>query len=76
MYDLYFTLRLLEEMKRADEAPDSLERLVHLQACRHYRSLLSVSERSRGEMPDCRRGSKQSEIRCPPRKRERTKRGY
>ena len=44
MFDLYFTLRLLQELKRADEARDSVERLVHLQACRYFRSLLSVSE--------------------------------
>ena len=49
MFDLYFTVRLLEELRRAERAGDSLERLVHLQACRHYQSLLTASEMSRGE---------------------------
>ena len=66
MYDLYFTLRLLEELKRADEARDSVERMVHLQACRYYRNLLSVSERSRGTVPDCRCCSGEVEDGRPP----------
>ena len=47
MYDLYFTVRLLEELRRAERARGSLERLVHLQACRHYQGLLTVLEMSR-----------------------------
>ena len=47
MYDLYFTVRLLEELRRAERARGTLERLVHLQACRHYQSLLTVLEMSR-----------------------------
>ena len=76
MYDLYFTLRLLEELKRADEARDSVERMVHLQACRYYRKLLSVSERSRGAMPDCRCGTLEVEDRRRPRQKRGTKRAF
>jgi hypothetical protein len=47
MYDLYFTVRLLEELRRAERARGTLERLVHLQACRHYQGLLTVLEMSR-----------------------------
>ena len=46
MYDLYFTIRLLQELRCADEAADSVERLVHLQACRHYERLLTMLELS------------------------------
>ena len=44
MYDLYFTIRLLQELRCADRARDSLERLVHLRACRHYERLLTMLE--------------------------------
>lgn len=47
MYDLYFTVRLLEELRCAERARDTLERLVHLQACRHYQGLLTALELSR-----------------------------
>ena len=47
MYDLYFTVRLLEELRCAERARGTLERLVHLQACRHYQGLLTVLEMSR-----------------------------
>ena len=46
MYDLYFTIRLLQELRCADEAEGSVERLVHLQACRHYERLLTMLELS------------------------------
>ena len=41
MYELYFVGRLLEELALADAAEDSLERAIHLQACRYYRDLLT-----------------------------------
>jgi hypothetical protein len=40
VYELYFVGRLLEELALADEAQDSLERAIHLQACHYYRDLL------------------------------------
>jgi hypothetical protein len=56
MYDLYFTVRLLEELRCAERARGTLERLVHLQACRHYQGLLTVLEMSR------RSGTKAAEV--------------
>ena len=50
MYDLYFTVRLLEELRCAERARDTLERLVHLQACRHYQGLLTALEMSRASL--------------------------
>jgi hypothetical protein len=55
VYEVYFVGRLLEELVLADEALDSLERDIHMQACRYYRDLLIcayVSEDAR----DLRRG--------------------
>ena len=44
MFDLYFTIRLLQELRCADEATDCVERLAHLEACRHYEQLLTMLE--------------------------------
>ena len=45
MYEAYFTRRLLESLALADEAPNSDERSIHLQASRYYRDLLKVPEK-------------------------------
>jgi hypothetical protein len=51
VYELYFVARLLEELGLADEAEDSLERAIHLQACRYYRDML-ISPQSGASLPD------------------------
>ena len=44
MYEIYFVGRLLEELALADQSQDSLERAIHLQACRYYRDLLTTPQ--------------------------------
>jgi hypothetical protein len=44
MYEAYFTKRLLETLKLAEEAPSAEQRSIHLRASRYYRELLESSD--------------------------------
>lgn len=44
MHEEYFMQRLRQELKRAEQCSDAAQRLIHLEACRHYCNLLGLPQ--------------------------------